>query len=110
MKTYLLLFIAIICETIATSALKSSAEFTRIIPSIITVVGYVGAFYFLSLTLSTIPLGLAYAMWSGIGIILITLVGIFAFKQIPDFPAIAGLSLIVAGVVIINLFSKTSAH
>src|SRR5690554_7489557 len=110
MKNYLFLLIAILFETIATSALKGSEQFTKLLPSIITVLGYIGAFYFLSLTLKTIPVGIAYAIWSGIGIILITLVGIFVFKQVPDLPAIIELSLIIIGVVIINVFSTTSAH
>ena len=110
MKIYLFLLIAILFETIATSALKGSEQFTKPFPSVITVVGYIGAFYFLSLTLKTIPVGIAYAIWSGIGIILITLVGMFVFKQVPDLPAIIGLSLIIIGVVVINVFSTTSAH
>jgi|SRR5690554_6718477 len=110
MKSYLFLIIAIVLETIATSSLKGSEQFSKPIPSIITVLGYAGAFYFLSLTLKTIPVGIAYAIWSGVGIILITLVGIFAFKQVPDLPAILGLLLIIAGVIVINVFSSMSAH
>jgi len=110
MKNYLFLLIAILFETIATSSLKASEQFTKIVPSLITVIGYIAAFYFLSLTLKTIPVGIAYAIWSGIGIVLITLAGIILFKQIPDLPAIIGMLLIVAGVVVINVFSKTSAH
>ncbi|TPD72244.1 DMT family transporter [Flavobacterium microcysteis] len=110
MKNYLFLLVAILFETIATSSLKASEQFTKLIPSLITVIGYIAAFYFLSLTLKTIPVGIAYAIWSGIGIVLITLAGIVLFKQIPDLPAIIGMLLIVAGVVVINVFSKTSAH
>lgn len=110
MKNYLFLLLAILFETVATSSLKASEQFTKLIPSLITVIGYIAAFYFLSLTLKTIPVGIAYAIWSGIGIVLITLVGIFLFKQVPDLPAIIGLLLIIAGVVVINVFSKTSAH
>lgn len=110
MKNLLFLIIAILFETIATTALKASEQFTKIVPSIITTIGYAVAFYFLSLALKTIPVGVAYAIWSGVGIILITFVGIFAFKQIPDLPAIIGLILIISGVIIINVFSKTSAH
>lgn len=110
MKSYLFLIIAIVLETIATSSLKGSEQFSKPIPSIITVLGYAGAFYFLSLTLKIIPVGIAYAIWSGVGIILITLVGIFAFKQVPDLPAILGLLLIIAGVIVINVFSNMSAH
>lgn len=110
MKSYLFLIIAIVLETIATSSLKGSEQFSKPIPSIITVLGYAGAFYFLSLTLKIIPVGIAYAIWSGVGIILITLVGIFAFKQVPDLPAIIGLVLIITGVIVINVFSNMSAH
>ena len=110
MKSYLFLLIAILFETLATSALKGSEQFTKLLPSIVTVLGYIGAFYFLSLTLKTIPVGIAYAIWSGIGIILITAVGIIAFKQVPDLPAVIGMALIVMGVVVINVFSTTSAH
>ena len=110
MKNFLFLGIAIICEIIATSALKKSEEFTRLIPSIITIVGYCGAFYFLSFAIRTIPVGIAYAIWSGVGIVLITIIGAVFFKQIPDLPAIIGLSLILIGVIIINVFSKTTGH
>ena len=110
MKNFIFLFIAIICETVATTALKSSEQFTKLTPTIITVIGYLGAFYFLSLALKTIPIGIAYAIWSGFGIILITFVGIFVFKQTPDLPAIIGIILILSGVIIINVFSKTTAH
>lgn len=110
MKHYLFLLIAIIFEIVATSSLKMSEQFTKLIPSLITVVCYVAAFYFLSLTLRTLPVGIAYALWSAIGIVFITIIGVFAFKQVPDLPAIIGLVLIIAGVVIINVWSKTSAH
>ncbi|TDE41625.1 multidrug efflux SMR transporter [Flavobacterium rhamnosiphilum] len=110
MKSFLFLAIAIIFEIVATSALKTSEQFTKLIPTIITTIGYIGAFYFLSLALKTIPIGVAYAIWSGIGIVFITLVGVIFFKEIPDLAAIIGLVLIVAGVVVINVFSKTSTH
>jgi len=110
MKNYLFLLLAIVFETIATSSLKASEQFTKLVPSLITIVGYIAAFYLLSLTLRSIPVGIAYAIWSGIGIVLVTLVGIVMFKQVPDLPAIIGLLLIIAGVVVINVFSKTSAH
>lgn len=110
MKNFLFLGIAIIFEIIATSALKKSEEFTKLIPSIITIVGYCGAFYFLSFAIRTIPVGIAYAIWSGAGIVLITIIGAIFFKQIPDLAAIIGLSLILIGVIIINVFSKTTAH
>ena len=110
MKNFLFLGIAIIFEIIATSALKKSEEFTKLIPSIITIVGYCGAFYFLSFAVRTIPIGIAYAIWSGVGIVLITIIGAVFFKQIPDLPAIIGLSLILIGVTVINVFSKTTGH
>ena len=110
MKPFIFLFIAIIFETVATSALKASEQFTRIFPSALTIIGYLVAFYCLSITLKTIPVGLAYAIWSGVGIILISLVGIFFFKQALDLPSIIGLVLIVLGVLIINVFSKSLPH
>lgn len=110
MKNFIFLGIAIIFEIIATSALKKSEEFTKLLPSIITVIGYCGAFYCLSFAIRTIPVGIAYAIWSGVGIVLITIIGAVVFKQIPDFPAIIGLTLIMIGVIIINVFSKTTAH
>lgn len=110
MKNFFFLGIAIIFEIIATSALKKSEQFTQIIPSIITIVGYFAAFYFLSFAIRTIPVGIAYAIWSGVGIVLITIIGAVFFKQIPDLPSIIGLALIMIGVVVINVFSKTTAH
>ncbi|MCU6768829.1 SMR family transporter [Barnesiella propionica] len=110
MKPFIFLFIAIIFETVATSALKASEQFTRIFPSALTIIGYLVAFYCLSITLKTIPVGIAYAIWSGVGIILISLVGIFFFKQALDLPSIIGLVLIVLGVLIINVFSKLLPH
>lgn len=110
MKNFLFLFLAIVFEIIATSALKKSEEFTKSIPSIITIIGYCGAFYCLSFAIRTIPVGFAYAIWSGVGIVLITIIGAIFFKEIPDLPAIIGLALIVIGVIVINVFSKTVAH
>jgi small multidrug resistance pump len=108
--SYLYLAIAIVSEVIGTSALKASNEFTRVIPSLITLVAFVTAFYFLSLTLRTIPVGIAYAIWSGVGIVLISLIGRYVFGQVLDLPAMLGMGLIVAGVVVINVFSKVAAH
>ncbi|HEX2890604.1 DMT family transporter [Vineibacter terrae] len=108
--SYVYLGIAIVSEVIATSALKASEEFSRLVPSIIVVVGYGVAFYCLSLTLRTIPVGIAYAIWSGVGIVLIALVGLFWFRQALDLPAIIGMALIIAGVVVVNLFSKAVPH
>lgn len=108
--TYLYLFIAIIAEVTATSALKASEEFTKLYPSLIVVVGYGVAFYFMILVLRVIPIGITYAVWSGLGIVLVTIVGIFLYKQIPDIPVIIGMGLIVSGVVVINVFSKSISH
>ena len=107
---YLYLAIAIVSEVIATTALKASESFTKPIPSILVVAGYASAFFCLSLTLRTIPLGIAYAVWSGVGIVLITLAGYFLFDQRLDLPALVGLALILVGVVVVNVFSKSVAH
>lgn len=107
---YLYLTIAIVAEVIATSSLKASEEFTRLIPSVIVIVGYIVAFYFLMLVLRTIPVGISYAIWSGLGIVLVTVAGAVLYKEIPDLPAIIGMGLIIAGVVVINLFSKNIGH
>jgi len=105
--SWIYLIIAIFAEVIATSALKSALGFTRLWPSLITITGYGIAFYFLSLSLRTIPVGVAYAVWSGVGIVAICLIGIWLFQQKLDFAAYVGISLIVAGVIVLNLFSKT---
>jgi len=104
------LAIAIVSEVIATSALKSSNGFTNPIPSAMVVVGYGVAFYMLSLVLKTMDVGMAYAIWAGLGIVLVSIVGAFMFKQVPDLPAVIGMTLIVAGVFIINVYSTTSSH
>jgi small multidrug resistance pump len=109
-SAYVLLAVAIVAEVVATSALRASEGFTRLVPSTVVVIGYCISFYLLSLTLKSIPVGIVYAVWSGAGIVLITLVAALLFKQIPDLPAVIGMSLIVAGVVVLNLFSKVSAH
>ncbi|RNA63842.1 QacE family quaternary ammonium compound efflux SMR transporter [Chryseobacterium nematophagum] len=110
MRSYIYLIIAITLEIISTTFLKKSEQFTKLIPSVITIIGYIAAFYFLSLTLRQIPVGIAYAIWSGVGIIFITIIGAVVFKQIPDLPALVGILLILIGVVIINLFSKMGTH
>lgn len=110
MKSYLFLIFAIVFETVGASMLKASNQFTKLAPSVITIIAYIGAFYLLSLTLRIIPVGIAYGIWGGVGIVLITIIGIFVFKQVPDVPAILGITLIVAGVVVINFFSKMSVH
>ena len=104
---YVYLAIAVIAEVAATSALKASEEFTKLIPSCIVVMGYGVAFYLMTLILRTIPIGITYAMWSGLGIVLVALVGIILYQEVPDVPAVLGMGLIIAGVVIINVFSKT---
>lgn len=107
---WLTLAIAIIAEVIGTSALRASEGFTKLVPSILVVAGYSVAFYFLSLTLKNIPVGIAYALWSGVGTVLITIVGVVVFNQRLDVPAIVGLSLILIGVLVINLYSKSVAN
>jgi small multidrug resistance pump len=107
---YLYLAIAIIAEVIATSALKASEEFTRLFPSCIVIVGYGLAFYFMTLVLRTIPVGITYAVWSGFGIVLIAVISAFLYKQIPDIPALIGMGLIISGVVVIQIFSSTVNH
>lgn len=105
--SYVYLAIAIIGEVIGTSALKASNGFTKLGPVLITAIGYGVSFYFLALTLNTISVGIAYAIWAGAGIVLISLVGLFWFQQSLDFPAILGMSLIIAGVIIVNGFSDS---
>lgn len=109
-RAYLILFVAIVLETIATSCLKQSEQFTKLIPSILTVLCYGTSFYCLSIVLRTLPVGIAYAIWSGIGIVLISVVGLVLFGQKLDLAAIIGLGLIIAGVVIINIFSNSTPH
>ena len=110
MQPWILLVIAIVAEVIATTALKAAEGFTRLLPSVVVVVGYGVSFYFLSLTLRTIPVGVVYAIWSGVGIVLISLLGWIVYKQSLDTPAVIGMSLIVAGVVVLNVFSKAAVH
>ena len=110
MKTFLLLFFAILAEVVATSALKASEGFTRLAPSMLVVLGYGAAFTCLSLTLKTLPLGVAYAIWSGVGTALVALIGWLFYKQQLDGPAILGITLIIAGAAVLNLFSKTATH
>jgi small multidrug resistance pump len=107
---YVWLAVAIVAEVIGTSALRASEGFTRLMPALVVVAGYGLAFYCLSMTLKTMPVGIVYAIWSGVGIVLITLVAMVLYRQVPDLPAVAGLSLIVAGVVVLNLFSSMQAH
>lgn len=107
---YFYLAIAIIAEVAATSALKASAEFTRLVPSLIVIVGYGIAFYCMTLVLRSIPVGVTYAVWAGLGIVLVTIVGAILYKEIPDLPAVIGIGLIIAGVVVINVYSNTIGH
>lgn len=107
---YLYLALAIFFEVIDSSFIKVSDGFSKLLPTLVVAVAYLVCFYFLSLALKTIPLGIAYAIWGGIGIVLTALISVFVFKQPIDFPAIAGISLIVAGVFVINLFSNTATH
>ena len=109
-KYWVFLGIAIIAEVAGTSSLKASEGFTKFWPSLIVVVGYAIAFYCLSLTLKAIPVGIAYAIWAGLGIVLISLAGWLAFGQRLDFASIVGMALIVSGVIVINVFSKVSVH
>ncbi|SDK10107.1 small multidrug resistance pump [Methylophilus rhizosphaerae] len=110
MKYWLFLAIAIVSEISATSALKASAGFTKIVPSIVVVIGYLLSFYFLSLTLKVIPIGIAYAIWAGLGIVLLAVVGWVVYDQQLDIAAMLGISLIMVGVLVLNLFSKTASH
>lgn len=108
--TYSTLLAAIVLEVIATSFLQKTEQFTKLLPTLITGLGYAGAFYFLSIALKTLPVSIAYAIWSGLGIVLIAAVGWIFFKQKLDAPAIIGLAFIIVGVVIVNGFSKSIAH
>ncbi len=107
---WIYLVIAIVSEVAATSALKASNGFTQLLPSTIVVIGYGSAFYFLSLTLRTIPIGIAYAVWSGAGVVLISLIGWTVYRQGLDLAALVGIGLITVGVVVLNAFSKSVSH
>jgi small multidrug resistance pump len=108
--THLYLALAIVAEVIATSALAATDGFSRLGPSVVTVVGYATAFYLLSLPLRTMPVGVVYAIWSGAGIVLIAGVGWIYHRQALDVPAIIGIALILIGVLVVNLFSQTVSH
>lgn len=110
MIAYAYLFIAIAAEVTATSFMKASDGFTKLVPSIITIIGYLISFYCLSITLKTIPTGIAYAIWSGIGVVLITAIAWIFYGQKLDAAAIIGMGFIILGVLIMNLFSKTASH
>lgn len=110
MQNWIFLSAAIVAEVIATSSLKASEGFTRLWPSLIVVVGYAAAFYLLALTLRTIPVGVTYAVWSGAGVVLVTLVAWLIYGQKLDLPTLIGIAFIVTGVMILNLFSKAGTH
>ena len=110
MNHWVYLITAIVSEVIATSALKASTGFTKPLPSVVVVIGYLVSFYFLSLTLKTIPVGIAYAIWAGLGIVLVSIAAAFIYQQKPDLPAMLGMGLIVSGVVVIQLFSQSTGH
>lgn len=108
--TYGALGLAIALEVLGTTFLQKSEQFTKLVPVLLMAICYLAAFYFLSLALKTIPVGLAYAIWSGLGVVLISIVGVAVFRQSLDLPAIIGLAFIIIGVVIVNVFSKSVAH
>ena len=107
---YLFLVIAIAAETIGTTALQASQQFTRLWPSVLVVVAYGASFYFMSFALRVMPVGVVYAIWSGLGIVLIALLGRVVFGQKLDLPALLGLALIIAGILVIHIFSRTAGH
>ncbi len=107
---YIYLIVAVAFEVVATSALKETNGFTRLWPSVIALAGYACAFYFLSLVLRQVPVGIVYAMWCGAGIVFITAIAWIWFRQALDLPALIGIGLIMAGVIVINLFSKSIVH
>ncbi|CUJ93530.1 SMR family transporter [Shimia thalassica] len=109
-KAYLLLIAAVLMETIGTSALQASQQFSRLWPSVIVVVAYAVSFYLLAMTLKFLPVGITYAIWSGFGIVFIAVIGYFVFGQKLDLPAVLGMGLILVGILVIHLFSKTVAH
>ena len=110
MSGFVYLIIAIIGEVVATSFLRASAGFTQLVPTLVVVIGYGVTFYFFSLALQTIPVGIGYAIWSGTGIVLISLIAYFVHGQTLDLPALIGMGLILAGVLVINLFSQSATH
>jgi len=109
-KAYLILLLAVIAETIGTTSLQASQQFTRFWPSVLVIVSYGLAFYLLGLTLKFMPVGIVYAIWSGLGIVLIAIIGFIVFGQRLDWPAVLGLVMILTGILVIHLFSKTAGH
>ncbi|AXI42421.1 SMR family transporter [Sulfitobacter sp. SK011] len=110
MPAYLILALAVLAETIGTTALQASQQFTRLWPSILVVLAYAVSFYLLSMTLKVMPVGVVYALWSGLGIILIAIIGFAVFGQRLDLPAVLGLALIICGIAVIHLFSDATPH
>jgi small multidrug resistance pump len=110
MKTALIFFFAVLSEVIATTSLKFSEGFTKLVPSLIVVLGYGLSFYLLSLSLKVMPVGIAYALWSGIGIILTVIAGRMIWQETLDWARVIGIGLILIGILVINLFSKATAH
>lgn len=110
MPAYLILAVAVLAETIGTTALQASQQFTRLWPSVLVVVAYAVSFYLLSMTLKVMPVGVVYALWSGFGIILIAIIGFAVFGQRLDFPAVIGLLMIIGGIAVIHLFSNATPH
>jgi small multidrug resistance pump len=110
MNHWFALAIAIVAEVIGTTALKASNEFTRLVPSLIVVAGYGTAFYFMALSMRVLPVGIMYAIWSGMGIVLVSIIGWVVYRQVLDMPAIIGMGLIIAGAIVINVFSKSVVH
>ena len=109
-KAYSFLIAAVLMETIGTSALQASQQFTRLWPSVIVVVAYAISFYLLGMTLKYLPVGITYAIWSGFGIVFIAIIGYLVFDQKLDLPAVFGMGLIIVGILVIHLFSKTMSH
>ncbi|MCM2561174.1 SMR family transporter [Lutimaribacter sp. EGI FJ00015] len=109
-QIYLILALAILAETVGTSALQASQQFTRLWPSVLVVVAYAISFYLLSITLNVLPVGIVYAIWSGLGIVFIALIGFLVFKQALDWPAVIGMVLILGGITVIHLFSNATPH
>lgn len=108
-QTHIVLLLAILAEVIATSSLRASEQFTRFWPTVLVVVGYAVAIYLLSVAVRSMPTGVVYALWSGLGVVLVAVIGLFLGQKL-DLPAVIGIALILAGVVVINLFSATAGH
>jgi len=109
-KAYLFLVAAILFETVGTTALQASHQFSRLVPSILVVIAYALAFYFLAFALRFMPVGIAYAIWSGLGIVFIAAIGLLVFGQRLDLPALLGIAMILGGILVIHLFSSTATH